>query len=239
MKIRCLVVDDERLALEVMEGYIERIPFLRLEKLCSTPMQALDFLSRNTVDVIFLDIEMPGLSGLQFLQTLKNPPAVILTTAYPQFAVDAFELNAADYLLKPIPFQRFLTAVQKVQSKQLDQPSSIAALAQAIKPSEGHIFIKSATKTVRIDLTEILFIEGKKDHVLIQTKARSVSTQVSLSGLLEKLPAAQFLRVHRSFIIAIAKIDTIERNRIMIEKTEIPVGDFYRDALAKCIGLHS
>lgn len=238
MSIRCLVVDDERLALEVMEGYIEKVPFLRLEGLCSTPLRALDFLSRNTVDVIFLDIEMPGLSGLQFLQTLKNPPAVILTTAYPQFAVDAFELNATDYLLKPIPFQRFLTAVQKVRSKQLDQATSIDAAEQGLKPSEGHIFIKSGTKTVRIDLAEILFIEGKKDHVLIQTKARSISTQVSLSGLLEKLPTEQFLRVHRSFIVALAKIETIERNRIIIEKTEIPVGDFYRDEFAKCIGLH-
>ncbi|SDE60600.1 two component transcriptional regulator, LytTR family [Dyadobacter soli] len=238
MKIRCLVVDDERLALEVMEGYIERVPFLHLEKLCSTPLQALDFLSRNAVDVIFLDIEMPGLSGLQFLQTLRNPPAVILTTAYPQFAVDAFELNATDYLLKPIPFQRFLTAVQKVQSKQLDQATSIATAEQGVKPSEGHIFTKSGTKTVRIDLAEILFIEGKKDHVLIHTKARNISTQVSLSGLLEKLPAEQFLRVHRSFIIALAKIETIERNRIVIDKTEIPVGDFYRDALTKRIGLY-
>lgn len=238
MKIRCLVVDDERLALEVMEGYIEKVPFLHLEMLCSTPLQALDFLSRNAVDVVFLDIEMPGLTGLQFLQTLKNPPAVVLTTAYPQFAVDAFELNATDYLLKPIPFQRFLTAVQKVQSKLLERAASIAPVEQEFKPSEGYIFIKSGTKTVRIDLAEILFIEGKKDHVLIKTDRSSISTQVSLSGLLEKLPNEQFLRVHRSFIVALAKIETIERNRIMIEKTEIPVGDFYRDALAKCIGLH-
>lgn len=237
MKIRCLVVDDERLALEVMEGYIEKVRFLHLEMLCSTPLQALDFLSRNAVDVIFLDIEMPGLTGLQFLQTLKNPPAVVLTTAYPQFAVDAFELNATDYLLKPIPFQRFLTAVQKVQSQLLERPASTVAAEQGFQQSEGHIFIKSGAKTVRIDLAEILFIEGKKDHVLIKTTRRSISTQLSLSGLLEKLPAEQFLRVHRSFIVALAKIETIERNRITIEKTEIPVGDFYRDALAKRIGL--
>lgn len=235
MKIRCLVVDDERLALEVMEAYIEKIPFLHLEKLCSTPMQALDFLSRNTVDLMFLDIEMPGLSGLQFLQTLKNPPAVILTTAYPQFAVDAFELNAADYLLKPIPFQRFVVAVQKIQSQLAEKKAAIQTNENLSKTREAHIFIKSGARTVRIDLAEILFIESKKDHVLIQSKHQKVTTQLSLSGLLEKLPSEQFIRVHRSFVVAITKIESIERNRILMGKAEIPIGEFYRDALQKRI----
>ncbi|GGH32521.1 DNA-binding response regulator [Dyadobacter endophyticus] len=231
MKIRCLVVDDERLALEVMESYIERAPFLQLAKLCSTPLEALDFLSRNTVDVIFLDIEMPGLTGLQLLQTLKAPPAVILTTAYPQFAVDAFELNAVDYLLKPIPFPRFLTAVQKVQSLVSAKAAVSPALENRTNASAGPMFIKSGTKTVRIDFTDILFIEARKDHVLIITKQHKIATQLSMATLLEKLPAEQFLRVHRSFIVSITKIETIERGRILIEKTEIPIGEFYRDGV--------
>lgn len=237
MKIRCLVVDDERLALEVMESYIEKVPFLQLEKLCSTPLEALDFLSRNTVDVIFLDIEMPGLNGLQFLQTLKNPPAVILTTAYPQFAIDAFELNATDYLLKPIPFPRFLTAVQKVQTQVSDSFNASSEPLNKARTSENHMFIKSGPKTVRIDFTDILFIEARKDHVLITTKQHKVTTQLSLAALLEKLPFELFLRVHRSFIVAIPKIEAIERSRILIEKAEIPIGEFYRDGLNERIGL--
>ncbi len=237
MKIRCLVVDDERFALEVMEGYIEKVPFLQLEKLCATPLEALDFLSRNVVDVIFLDIEMPGLTGLQFMQTLKNPPAVILTTAYPQFAVDAFELNAMDYLLKPIPFQRFLTAVQKIQAQVLERPTTNHAIENGTKPLEGHMFIKSGSKTVRIDFTDVLCIEGKKDHVLITTSQHKIPTLLSLAALLEKLPKEQFQRVHRSFIVAIPKIEAIERGRIWIGRMEIPIGEFYRDELHERIGL--
>lgn len=237
MKIRCLVVDDERLALEVIEAYIEKVPFLQLEKLCSTPIEALDFLSRNTVDVIFLDIEMPGLTGLQFVQTLKNPPAVILTTAYPQFAVDAFELNATDYLLKPIPFQRFLAAVQKIRTQVSERSTANPAPEHRPKASEGHMFIKSGSKTVRIDFSDILCIEGKKDHVLITTNQHQITTLLSLAALLEKLPKGQFQRVHRSFIVAIPKITAIERGRIFIEKMEIPIGEFYRDELNERIGL--
>lgn len=237
MKIRCLVVDDERLALEVMESYIEKVPFLQLGKLCSTPLEALEYLSRNTVDVIFLDIEMPGLSGLQFLQTLKNPPAVILTTAYPQFAVDAFDLNATDYLLKPIPFARFLTAVQKVQTQVSDSFTAGSELQNKANTYDNQMFIKSGSKTVRIDFADILFIEARKDHVLITTKQYKITTQLSLAALLEKLPLEQFLRVHRSFIVAIPKIEAIERGRILIEKAEIPIGEFYRDGLNARIGL--
>lgn len=233
-KIQCLVVDDERLALEVMEAYIERVPFLHLAQLCATPMQALDFLSRNSVDVLFLDIEMPGLNGLQFLQTLKNPPLVILTTAYPQFAVDAFELNVVDYLLKPIPFNRFLAAVQKVQTQWSETRLRKDGPNEA-KPFDGHIFIKSGSKTVRIDLQEILFIEGKKEYIMIHTRLNQITTQLSLSSLMEKLPADQFVRIHRSFIIALAKIESIERNRVLIDKTEIPIGEFYREDLFKRI----
>jgi DNA-binding LytR/AlgR family response regulator len=235
MKIRCLVVDDERLALEVMEAYIEKVPFLHLEQLCPTPMHALDYLSRNTVDVIFLDVEMPGLNGLQMLKTLKNPPHIILTTAYPQFAVDAFELAVVDYLLKPIPFPRFLASVQKIQS--------LVTLATAPNPepdsnvkSSDYLFIKSGSKTVRLDLAEILFIEGKKEYTLIHLENQQVPTNQSLNMLMEKLPAEHFIRVHRSFIVALGKIDNIERNRIFIRNANIPVGDYYKDLLYKRIG---
>jgi DNA-binding LytR/AlgR family response regulator len=229
------VVDDERLALEVMEAYINKVPFLHLEQLCATPMQALEFLSRNTVDVLFLDIEMPGLTGLQFLQTLKNPPLIVLTTAYPQFAVEAFELNVVDYLLKPIPFNRFLASVQKVQLHLTENGSLKQTAVRDQKSSESYIFIKSGAKTVRIDFQDILFIEGKKDFVLVHTRQNQITTQQSLNGFMEKLPDDRFVRVHRSFIIALGQIESISRNRITIEKTEIPVGEFYKEDLLKRI----
>ncbi|TLV02477.1 LytR/AlgR family response regulator transcription factor [Dyadobacter luticola] len=233
-KIQCLAIDDERLALEVMEAYIERIPFLHLAQLCAKPMQALEFLARNPIDLLFLDIEMPGLNGLEFLQAIKTPPLVILTTAYPQFAVDAFELNVVDYLLKPIPFSRFLTAVQKAQAQLSENQQRNQNLTET-KPLDGNIFIKSGSKTVRVDVQEILFIEGKKDHVMLHTRQSQITTQLSLSSLMEKLSSDQFLRIHRSFIVALNKIESIERNRVMIDKKEIPIGEFYREDLFKRI----
>jgi DNA-binding LytR/AlgR family response regulator len=178
---------------------------------------------------------MPGLNGLQMLKTLKNPPHIILTTAYPQFAVDAFELAVVDYLLKPIPFPRFLASVQKIQS--------LVTLATAPNPepdsnvkSSDYLFIKSGSKTVRLDLAEILFIEGKKEYTLIHLENQQVPTNQSLNMLMEKLPAEHFIRVHRSFIVALGKIDNIERNRIFIRNANIPVGDYYKDLLYKRIG---
>jgi DNA-binding LytR/AlgR family response regulator len=235
-KIQCLVVDDERLALEVMEAYIERVPFLKLAKLCPTPLQALEFIARNPVDVLFLDIEMPGLNGLQFLQTLKAPPLVVLTTAYPQFAVEAFALNVTDYLLKPIPFNRFLAAVQKVQTQLGETHFRLTGSALDSKPVDGPMFIKSGVKTIRVDLGDILFIEGKKDYVLVHTRQNKIATQLSLTHFMEKLPADLFVRIHRSFIVALSKINSVERNRLMIDDTEVPIGESYRDDFFKRIG---
>ncbi|WP_461094085.1 LytR/AlgR family response regulator transcription factor [Spirosoma gilvum] len=236
IKTRCLVVDDERLALEVMEAYIERVPFLHLAKLCSTPLQALEFLAQNPIDVLFLDIDMPGLSGLQLLQTLKSPPLVILTTAYSQFGVEAFALNVTDYLLKPIPFNRFLAAVQKVQTQLGTHRLPTTASAPEPRPLTGHLFVKSGVKTMRVDLDDILFIEGKKDYVLVHTRQHKISTQFSLTGFIEKLPPAHFARIHRSFIVALTKIDSIERNRIVIATTEVPIGELYREEFFNRIG---
>lgn len=235
-KIQCLVVDDERLALEVMESYIERVPFLHLAKLCLTPLQALEFIARNPIDVLFLDIDMPGLNGLQLLQTLKTPPLVVLTTAYSQFAVEAFSLNVTDYLLKPIPFNRFLAAVQKVQTQLSTHCLPTTESTPELKPLTGQLFIKSGVKTIRVDLDDILFIEGKKDYVLVHTRQNRISTQFSLTGFMERLPPAHFARIHRSFIVALTKIDSIERNRIVIATTEVLIGELYRDDFFNRIG---
>ncbi|WP_229311769.1 LytR/AlgR family response regulator transcription factor [Larkinella rosea] len=234
--IRCLVVDDERLALEVMENYIEKIPFLRLVQLCSSPMQALQVLSRTPVDLLLLDIEMPELTGLQFLRTLKDPPFVILTTAYQEFALEGFAVNAIDYLLKPIPFERFLTAIHKVQQR-MAIPAKEVPLPPAPKVAAlESIFIRSESRTVRIDLADILFAESRKDYVLIHTQEKKWVTQLTLSRLEEKLPPGHFVRIHRSFIVAIHKIDSIDQNRVEIGGKHIPIGDFYRENLMKRIG---
>lgn len=223
--INCIAIDDEYLALEVLENYIGRLPFLELKATFTKAVEALPVLTSETIDLLFLDIEMPDISGLDFLKTLKSPPLLIFTTAYSQFALQGFEVNAVDYLVKPIPFDRFVAAVQKVQDR----------LAVKTSDAPDYLFIKSDHKNIRIDLDELLYIEGRKDFITIHTKSQSVDTLLSISGLLDKLPANQFIRVHRSFVVAISKIDSVERGQVVIGNTRIPVGDQYREELMRRI----
>ncbi len=224
--IKCLAIDDEYLALEVIENYIQRIPFLQLTATYITPVEALPLISAGDIDLLFLDIAMPDMSGLEFLATLQKPPLVILTTAFPQFALEGFEADVVDYLIKPIFFDRFLKAIQKAQNR-LQKNSET--------PTPDYIFIKSEHRLLRVNYDDILYIEGKKDYVALHTSHQSVDTLLTLSGLLEKLPSSNFLRVHRSFIIALNKITSIERNHIYINRIKIPIGDLYRDELFKKI----
>ncbi|GAB4038488.1 LytR/AlgR family response regulator transcription factor [Spirosoma gilvum] len=235
--IRCIAVDDEALALEVMENYVEKIPDLQLVRTCQSALSALQLLAQTPIDLMFLDINMPDLTGLQLLRTLKEPPAVILTTAYPQYALEGFELDVVDYLVKPIPFDRFVKAVQKVKNR-LQHSEALAdkTVETATVDEPEYIFIKTEYKTVRIDVKEIIYLEGMKDYVRIHTSQTRLMTLLSLSRLLEKLPARQFVRVHRSYIVAVSRIDSIERNRIRIGQTLLPIGELYRDELMKRIG---
>jgi len=221
--INCLAIDDEYLALEVIENYLERLPFIKLKASFTNPLDALPFLSKVRIDILFLDIEMPDMTGLDFLKTLKKPPLVIFLTAYSEFAVNGFEADAVDYLIKPFAFERFLSAIQKAQNRLKDNNQNFKA------PS--NLFIKSEHKTFRVDINEILFIEGKKDHVAIETVERSFNTQETINGLLEKLTKSNFIRVHRSFVVALNKIDRIERSNIVIREMKIPIGDQYREEL--------
>jgi DNA-binding LytR/AlgR family response regulator len=232
--IRCIAVDDEPLALEVLESYIRKVPSLQLAGLCGGPLEAIQTLSQGPVDLLFLDVDMPDLTGTQLLRTLKHPPLVVFTTAYPDYALEGFELDAVDYLLKPIPFDRFLKAVNKVQER-LHLPAAAAppALPPPPAPEADFIFVKTEYKTLRVDLDDILYVEGLKDYVLIHTRQKKIITLLSLSKMVEKLPPTHFLRVHRSFIVAVNKMDSIERNRIRIGDAEIPVGDLYRDGLGR------
>ncbi|WP_138994236.1 LytTR family DNA-binding domain-containing protein [Larkinella sp. C7] len=234
--IRCLVVDDEGLAMEVMENYIEKVPFLQLVQLCTSPMKALQVLAQTPIDLLLLDIEMPELTGLQFLRTLKDPPFVILTTAYQEFALEGFEVNAIDYLVKPIPFERFLTAIHKVQQRMIIPAKEMTLPTPPEAPGAESLFIKSESRTVRVDLADILYVEGRKDYVLVHTRNQKWMTQLSLSRLEDKLPSSHFVRIHRSYIVALHKMDSVDRNRVQIGGKEIPIGDFYRENLLKRIG---
>ena len=227
MKLRTIALDDEPLALKLMTGYIQKTPFLELVGEFDNPLDATDFLSEDLVDLIILDIQMPDLSGIEFIRTLHNPPKIIFTTAFEKYAVEGFKLNAIDYLLKPFSYQEFLTAVLKAK-KQID-------LEQAVIPSlnvnNQFLFLKSAYKIRRINFDAILYIEGLKDYVKVYLakEEKPILSINSIKSLEQKLPSDRFMRVHRSFIVNLEKIDLIERSRIIFGKTYIPVSDQYKD----------
>ncbi len=228
----CIIVDDEPLAQQVLEDYIITIPFLSLRAKCSSAFEAFDILRKEKIDLIFLDIHMPNVSGIDFINSLENKPIFIFTTAYSEYALDAFNLNALDYLVKPIPFDRFLKAANKA----FDYYSLKNPQAAAQKPekqeekTERYLFVKSDYHTQRVDLNEISFIEGLKDYVKIYlTSGKSVITLNSLRNMAEKLPADEFVRVHKSYIVSISKIGTISRNRIIMGDKYIPIGDNFKE----------
>lgn len=238
MTIRCLAVDDEPLALDIIESYISKLPYLKLVKTCSSATEAMQVLREEQIDLMFLDIEMPELTGIQFLNILKNQPLIIFTTAYPDYALEGFNQDAVDYLLKPIPFDRFLKAVTKAQERLQRVPAKTTEAAPIPAPAaqeHDFMFVKADYKTIRVDFKDILWIEGLKDYIIIQTKDQKIITLLSMSKMMEKLPESKFLRVHRSFIVSLQKIDSIEKSRIRIGNKEIPIGEVYKDTFLKWV----
>lgn len=239
MTIRCIAVDDEPLALDILESYISKLPYLQLVKTCSSATEAMQVLQEEQIDLMFLDIEMPELTGIQFLNILKHQPLVIFTTAYPEYAMEGFNHDAVDYLLKPIPYDRFLKAVTKAQERMQQRhpkPAEQTIVTQAAPaPEQEFMFVKADYKTIRVDFKDILWIEGLKDYVIIQTKDQKIITLLSMNKMMEKLPESKFLRVHRSFIVALQKIDSIEKSRIRIGQKEIPIGEVYKDQFLKWV----
>ena len=227
MNINCIAIDDEPLALDVIAHHANKIPFLNLKAKISTAFETIDFLHKEKVDFIFLDIQMPELTGFELLRTLQNKPLVIFTTAYPNYALESYELDAVDYLVKPIPFERFLKSVNKIKLR-LSSPTEVIE-SIAVNNSPDFIFVKTEYKTVKIFLDDILYIESEKDYVAFQLKNEKILSLLSIKSVEEFLPNENFVRVHRSFIIAFNKIESIERNIIHIGKKAIPVGDNYRD----------
>jgi two-component system LytT family response regulator len=242
-KLRCIAVDDEPLALDIIEDYVSKVPFLELVKRTENAIEALQLVQAGGIDLVFLDIQMPELTGIQFLKIANNKASYILTTAYSQYALESYDLNVSDYLLKPIAFDRFYKAVEKVhnQAKTAEpaavaQPVPVSAPFSASNHSvQDFIFVKTEHKIQKIQLDDILYIEGLKDYISIFTRAERVITLQNMKKMEETLPKGQFVRVHKSYIISLDKIESIERSRIAINGKVIPIGDTYRDEFFKHI----
>ncbi len=221
-KYNCLIVDDEQLAQELLESHITKMPYLNLVAKCSDAISAIQVLQQQPIDILFCDIEMPNLSGIDFIAQLQNPPAVIFTTAYSEYALKGFELEAIDYLLKPIEFERFFKATNKaIRSKNQSFQSIVSPIT--ITQKEEYFFIKSDQKIHRIEFNDVLFIEALQKYIRIYTSQNKIMSLFSLSKIYEQLPSNNFFRVHRSFIVNIDKIEHIEGNMIRIGEHTIPV----------------
>jgi two-component system, LytTR family, response regulator len=227
MKINCIAVDDEPPALAQMEDYISRIPFLHALGFFDNAFETMAFLKSNEVDLLFLDIEMEGLTGIQLLNVLKRRPKVVLTTAYDQYALKAFDLDVSDYLLKPISFERFLQSVEKVYESIVPHKADSSKTENSSKPYRNYMFVKTEYRMQRIDFNDILYIEGLKEYLVIYTSKEKVLTLLSFKRIEEMLPPDNFIRVHKSYIVALDKIESIERNRIKIATKLIPIGESY------------
>lgn len=231
--LKTILLDDEPLPLKLLAVYASKLPQLQIVGEFNNPIEAVQFLESHDVDLMFLDIEMPHLNGLDLLKNLKQKPMTIFTTAYPEFAVSGFELNAIDYLLKPCDFERFKTAVQKAEEYHNFLTN------QQKTPKEAFIFVKSEYKAVKINLADIIYIEGMDSYVKIYAGGRPVLSLMSMKSMTELLPADQFVRVHRSFIIPISKIKQIASKHILVGEKEIPVGGTYEGIIEQLKRDHS
>jgi DNA-binding LytR/AlgR family response regulator len=228
VQLKCLIIDDEPLARDVIENYLTNFSFIKLVAKCDNALIALDWIKKQKIDLVFLDVSMPFISGIEFIRTLKNPPAVILTTAHKEFALEGYELNVVDYLLKPISIERFLKAINKLNLDLPETPKPVITNAM----NDSFIYVKSEKKNVKILLKEILFIESLKDYIKIHTIDKTIITQVPISTIEQRLPD-NFLRVHRSFIVAKDKISAYTQHDIEIGKLQIPIGRNYKTIVVK------
>lgn len=225
--IQAIVIEDEELIADLLMENLRQIPFIRVVASHKTAIEAIESLQQQEVDLIFLDVHLPGLSGLRFLQSLNNPPRVIMVTAYQEYAVEAFELNVVDYILKPFSFERVLKACQKAFAMINNTPEN-----RPVRPDmSGYFFVNSEYALVRIRVDEILFIEGMKDYIKIHLSStpRPVITRMTLKSVQEKLPFHAFARTHKSFVVALSKITAIKRDFVCIEKSQVPLSESFRN----------
>jgi len=235
MKIKCIAIDDEPLALKKIVAYIEKVPFLELVTECRSALEAMSIMSNNKIQLLFIDINMPELNGLEFVKSLTFKPFVVFTTAYSEYAIEGFQVEAVDYLLKPISFGNFLKAANKV--KNLIELSTNNQ-KDGIKTADNHLFVKSEYKLIRIELDDIKYIESQHEYVKIHLiNNKHVMTKLSLKSIEELLPMNQFMRVHRSYIVNLKRITVIERNSIVFDgNLYISIGEQYKEKFQKYIG---
>lgn len=220
-KISCIITDDEPFARKGLQGYVEKIDFLDLKGLCEDALQLSNMLQQQPVDLLFLDIQMPHITGVEFLRALCNPPKVIFTTAFEQYAIQGFELDVMDYLLKPISYDRFLKAAWKVRD--------YFALREQSTNSVPYLFVKSNGRLEKIIFSDILFIEGMENYVAIYLENKKIITHSTIKLLMEKLPAKQFIQTHRSYVVAVDKISSIEGNTLHVQSYQVPVSKYLRE----------
>jgi two-component system, LytTR family, response regulator len=232
--IRAIAIDDEPLALRVIEAHAKKLENLELIRTTTNAIEGLLEAQSGNIDLVFLDIQMPSLTGIQFMQILQGKCKIILTTAYTQYALESYEHNVVDYLLKPISFDRFQKAVDKVALENKGNLEVNIPLINNYQPD--CIFIKTEYKLLKINHSDILYIEGGKDYITVFTKTEKILSLSSLTKLQESLPHPQFLRVHKSYIVALDKIESVERQRIFMSKTVIPIGDTYKDEFFRVVG---
>ena len=235
MKTKCLIVDDEPLARELIRGHVEKLENFEIVAECSDAMRALNVMREKQVDLIFMDIQMPQITGLEFLKTLKHPPKVIITTAYREYALEGFELDVIDYLLKPITFERFLKSVNKFYQMNQDDVQVVAAISGEKMPEESFIYIKENKKIVKVYLSEIRYIEGLSEYVQVYTDKRKIITKTSMAQMEEKLPNDSFLRIHKSFIISTSRIEAFTANTIEVQGKELPIGRSFKNGVLNAL----
>ncbi|MBC9912025.1 LytR/AlgR family response regulator transcription factor [Chitinophaga varians] len=231
--MRCIAIDDEPLALDLLEDNISMVPYLQLVAKCNNAFEAMEVLRTQQVDLMFLDIQMPGLTGLQFLQSMASKPLVILITAYEKYALEGFNLDVTDYLVKPVSLERFVKACNK--ANELHQ---LRSAGKAARDQADFFFVNVDYSLFKVVFSDIIWIEGLKDYVKIHLKSttKPVITRMSIKSLEEQLPPARFIRIHKSYIISVAAITAIRKNSVFLQDTELPVGDTYRDALYAIAG---
>jgi two-component system, LytTR family, response regulator len=231
----CLIVEDEPLARNLLTDYVRKVPFLNLVQACSNPMDALEVLRTNSIELLFLDIQMPDITGITLLKILQKKPLVILTTAYSEYALESYELDVVDYLLKPITFDRFLKAVDKASQRLKTSTPIMTNEKQSSESQPDFVFVKDGTKLVKINFDDILYVEGLKDYVTIHTATQKVVSLQRLKSLEMQLPADRFIRIHHSYIIALKAIDFIHKGEVQIGNQMIPISDSYKKSFKEFI----
>ena len=232
MKLKCLIVEDEPLARNLLAEYVNKVSYLELTEATSNPLHALEVLRNHAIDLMFLDIQMPEITGITLLKSLQKKPLVILTTAYSEYALESYDLDVVDYLLKPITFDRFLKAVDRANQRM--HPPTVTPEA-AEEKNAPFVFVKDGTKLVKVNFDDILFVEGLKDYVTIVTKAQKIVSLQRLKSLESQLPPDKFIRIHHSYIIAIKAVDTIHKGEVQIGTHLIPISDSYRKSFKEFI----